>query len=51
MEERDREGYVRQPQTPEELTLWQAEVAWPEDCLTEADCPTDFCESMNKRSE
>jgi metal-responsive CopG/Arc/MetJ family transcriptional regulator len=29
-EERDREGYSRQPQTPEESRLWEAEAAWPE---------------------
>jgi predicted transcriptional regulator len=28
-EERDREGYSRQPQTAGESSLWQAEAAWP----------------------
>lgn len=28
-EERDREGYSRQSQTPEETRLWEAESAWP----------------------
>ena len=28
-EERDREGYSRQPQTSEESRLWEAEAAWP----------------------
>jgi metal-responsive CopG/Arc/MetJ family transcriptional regulator len=28
-EERDREGYSRQPQAPDESRLWEAEAAWP----------------------
>jgi metal-responsive CopG/Arc/MetJ family transcriptional regulator len=28
-EERDREGYSRQPQTHEESHLWEAEAVWP----------------------
>jgi metal-responsive CopG/Arc/MetJ family transcriptional regulator len=28
-EERDREGYSRQPQTRDESHLWEAEAAWP----------------------
>lgn len=28
-EDRDREGYLRQPQAPDELRLWEAEAAWP----------------------
>jgi metal-responsive CopG/Arc/MetJ family transcriptional regulator len=28
-EERDREGYLRQPQPPDESRLWEAEAAWP----------------------
>ena len=28
-EERDREGYSRQPQMPSEARLWEAEAAWP----------------------
>ena len=28
-EERDREGYARQPQTRDESALWEAEAAWP----------------------
>jgi metal-responsive CopG/Arc/MetJ family transcriptional regulator len=28
-EERDREGYSRQPQTHEESYLWEGEAAWP----------------------
>jgi predicted transcriptional regulator len=28
-EERDREGYSRQPQTRDEFHLWEAEAAWP----------------------
>ncbi|MGH9599077.1 MAG: ribbon-helix-helix protein, CopG family [Terracidiphilus sp.] len=31
MEERDREGYARQPQTRDELDVWEAEAAWPEE--------------------
>jgi metal-responsive CopG/Arc/MetJ family transcriptional regulator len=31
LEERDREGYLRQPQTPEEVFAWEAEIAWPEE--------------------
>jgi metal-responsive CopG/Arc/MetJ family transcriptional regulator len=29
MEERDREGYTRQPQVLEECLKWEAEAAWP----------------------
>jgi hypothetical protein len=29
LEERDRAGYSRQPQTPDESRLWEAEAAWP----------------------
>lgn len=29
LEERDREGYSRQPQAPDEVRLWEAEAAWP----------------------
>jgi metal-responsive CopG/Arc/MetJ family transcriptional regulator len=28
-EERDREGYSRQPQSPDESRQWEAEAAWP----------------------
>jgi len=28
-EERDREGYLRQPRTQAEGQLWEAEAAWP----------------------
>ena len=28
-EERDREGYSRQPQTRDEAALWEGEAAWP----------------------
>jgi metal-responsive CopG/Arc/MetJ family transcriptional regulator len=28
-EERDRDGYLKQPQSPNELRLWEAEAAWP----------------------
>ncbi|MGB6131859.1 MAG: ribbon-helix-helix domain-containing protein [Acidobacteriaceae bacterium] len=28
-EEREREGYRRQPQTDEEIHLWDGEMAWP----------------------
>jgi metal-responsive CopG/Arc/MetJ family transcriptional regulator len=28
-EERDREGYTRQPQALEGSSLWEAEAAWP----------------------
>ena len=31
MEDRDREGYSRQPQAPEEARLWESEAAWPEE--------------------
>jgi len=30
LEERDREGYLRQPQNKDELRLWEAEAVWPE---------------------
>jgi metal-responsive CopG/Arc/MetJ family transcriptional regulator len=29
LEERDREGYRRHPQTLNEVRLWEAEAAWP----------------------
>lgn len=28
-EKRDREAYLRQPQAPEEIVLWEAEATWP----------------------
>jgi len=28
-EERDREGYLRQPQVADESQVWEAEAAWP----------------------
>jgi len=28
-EERDRQGYSRQPQKPDESLVWEAEAAWP----------------------
>lgn len=28
-EERDREAYLRQPQSPDESRLWEGEAAWP----------------------
>ncbi|PYX80382.1 MAG: CopG family transcriptional regulator [Acidobacteria bacterium] len=28
-EERDREGYSRQPHGPDESLIWEAEAAWP----------------------
>ena len=28
-EQRDREGYTRQPQAPDEALVWEAEAAWP----------------------
>jgi metal-responsive CopG/Arc/MetJ family transcriptional regulator len=30
-EERDREGYTRQPATKDELGDWEAEASWPEE--------------------
>ena len=30
-EERDREGYLRQPQSLDEVRLWEAEAAWLEE--------------------
>lgn len=29
-EDRDREGYAKQPHTGSETILWEAEAAWPE---------------------
>ena len=29
LEERDREGYLGQPQSLDELRLWEAEAVWP----------------------
>jgi metal-responsive CopG/Arc/MetJ family transcriptional regulator len=31
LEERDREGYSRQPQHPDESLVWEAEAAWPQE--------------------
>jgi metal-responsive CopG/Arc/MetJ family transcriptional regulator len=31
MEQLDREGYSRQPQTHDEFSLWEAELAWPQE--------------------
>ncbi len=28
-EDRDREGYLKQPQSRQEVPLWEAEAAWP----------------------
>ena len=28
-EEKDRVGYAKKPPTPDEITAWQAEAAWP----------------------
>ena len=28
-EERDRQGYSRQPQAPDESLVWEAEAVWP----------------------
>jgi Arc/MetJ-type ribon-helix-helix transcriptional regulator len=28
-EERDRDGYAKQPQARDESALWEAEAAWP----------------------
>jgi predicted transcriptional regulator len=28
-EERDRQGYAKRPQSPDESRLWEAEAAWP----------------------
>jgi metal-responsive CopG/Arc/MetJ family transcriptional regulator len=28
-EERDRQGYLRQPQTRDESQIWEAEAVWP----------------------
>jgi metal-responsive CopG/Arc/MetJ family transcriptional regulator len=30
-EERDRDGYMRQPQTRDEWEPWEGEAAWPEE--------------------
>ena len=29
LEERDREGYLKQPQSLDEVRLWEAEAVWP----------------------
>jgi metal-responsive CopG/Arc/MetJ family transcriptional regulator len=29
MEGRDRQGYLRRPQTPDQFQAWEAEAAWP----------------------
>lgn len=31
MEERDRAGYLRLPQQPDEAQAWEAEAVWPEE--------------------
>jgi metal-responsive CopG/Arc/MetJ family transcriptional regulator len=28
-EDRDREGYLKQPQTPDEWGIWEKEAVWP----------------------
>jgi metal-responsive CopG/Arc/MetJ family transcriptional regulator len=30
-EEKDREGYRKQPQTPDEWEIWEKEAVWPEE--------------------
>jgi len=30
LEERDREGYAKQPDTGREAAMWEGEAAWPE---------------------
>lgn len=30
-EEREREGYLRQPQNLDEVRLWESKAAWPEE--------------------
>ena len=39
LEERDREGYSRQPQPGDEARRWEAEAAWPVDA--EASWPAE----------
>jgi metal-responsive CopG/Arc/MetJ family transcriptional regulator len=29
LEERDRQGYLRRPEVPDESRVWEAEAAWP----------------------
>ena len=31
LEEREREGYMKYPQQPEETVVWEAEAVWPEE--------------------
>jgi len=31
LEVRDREGYLKQPQMDEEVLVWEAEAAWPDE--------------------
>jgi metal-responsive CopG/Arc/MetJ family transcriptional regulator len=31
LEEQDRAAYLKQPQSPEETRLWEAQAAWPEE--------------------
>ena len=31
LEDRDREGYSRQPQAHEEVLAWEAEASWPDE--------------------
>jgi metal-responsive CopG/Arc/MetJ family transcriptional regulator len=31
MEEQDRAAYLKQPKSPREARLWEAEAAWPEE--------------------
>ncbi len=30
-QDRDREGYLKQPQTPDEWEIWETEARWPEE--------------------
>jgi len=40
-EERDREGYLRQPQSLDEVRLWEAEAVWPAEPAPVAEIPID----------
>jgi hypothetical protein len=31
LEERDRQGYLKQPQQPGEVEFWEAQVIWPDE--------------------
>jgi hypothetical protein len=40
LEERDRQGYTKQPQQLDEILEWEREAAWPAEWRTKANAPS-----------